>query len=82
MKSSIMLKMSGVLDFVNHPVFSRARKHIVSETVSFSIMRWEGEMPTLLGPIEKANLSHSVGAPLHLKMETDRISEMLCFVIP
>jgi hypothetical protein len=34
------------------------RNHNVSETGSVSIDRWEGETPTLLGPIERANLNH------------------------
>jgi hypothetical protein len=32
-------------------------KHYVLETGSVSILRW-GETPTLLGPLERANLNH------------------------
>jgi hypothetical protein len=33
------------------------KKHNVSETGSVSVLRW-GKTPTLLGPLERANLNH------------------------
>jgi hypothetical protein len=38
------------------------KKHNVSETGSVSVLRW-GKTPTLLGPIERANLNHWIQFP-------------------
>jgi hypothetical protein len=35
----------------------------------------------LLDPIERANLSHSVGISPLLRMDTDPVSETLCYVV-
>jgi hypothetical protein len=49
----------GFSDFVHRPDFSQImKKHNVSETGSVSVLRW-GKTPTLLGPLERANLNHS-----------------------
>jgi hypothetical protein len=62
------------------------KKHNVSETGSVSVLRW-GKTPTLLGPLERANLNHwttgpnRVGVFPHPRMETDPVSETLCFFI-
>jgi hypothetical protein len=53
------------------------RKHNVSETGSVSFLK--GETPTHLGPSERA---HSKGRnKVHLKSETDPVSETLCLLI-
>jgi hypothetical protein len=51
------LRITGV--FGLHPSSSilETRKH-VSETGSVSVLRLGGKAPTLLGPLERANLSH------------------------
>jgi hypothetical protein len=36
------------------------RKHNISETGSVSALKWGGETPTLLGPLERANLNHGI----------------------
>jgi hypothetical protein len=66
------------------------KKHNVSETGSVSVLRL-GKAPTLLGPLERANLNHWIGPVVqgpnrvgvfpHLRTETDPVSETLCFFI-
>jgi hypothetical protein len=65
----------------------------VSETGSVSVLRrGEGETSTLLGPLERASLSHwMLALPVrlsricvshpHLRKETDPVSETLCFLV-
>jgi hypothetical protein len=36
----------------------KTREHNISETGSISLLRLSGETPTLLGPLERANLHH------------------------
>jgi hypothetical protein len=36
----------------------KSTEHNVSETVSVSVLRWGRKTPTLLGPLERANLNH------------------------
>jgi hypothetical protein len=51
-------RITGFSDFVHRPDSKQLQeKHDVSETGSVSVLRW-GEIPTLLGPLEKANLDH------------------------
>jgi hypothetical protein len=67
------------------------RKHSISETGSVSVLRWGGKTPTLLGPLERANLKQSLALskgpnrvgvfPPHLRTETDPVSETLCFLV-
>jgi hypothetical protein len=38
----------------------KTRNRNVSETGSVSVLRWGGETPTLLGPLGRANLNHSI----------------------
>jgi hypothetical protein len=38
--------------------YSKTRKHDVSETGHVSLFTWEGQTPTLLGPLERANLNY------------------------
>jgi hypothetical protein len=47
------LTISGFLNFVNHPVFQIARKLDLFPSLCEGM-----ETPTLLGPIERANLNH------------------------
>jgi hypothetical protein len=63
-------------------------KHNVSETGSISVFREGGEKsPTLLGPLERANLKSLdqqatfIPHPPHLRMETDPVSETLSFLV-
>jgi hypothetical protein len=44
------------------------------------------ETPTLLGPLERANLDHLLTQqgrclPSHLRMETDPVSKTLCSIV-
>jgi hypothetical protein len=63
---------------------ARYSKEHVSETGSVSVLMWRGGgTPTLLGPVERANLNHwnqqsSCLPLLHLRTETDPVSETLC----
>jgi hypothetical protein len=51
-------RINGFLDFVHHPDSKGLEdKNDVSETGSVSVLRW-GETPSLLGPLERANLNH------------------------
>jgi hypothetical protein len=51
-------RITGFSDFVHRPGSKQLeQKHDVSETESVSVLRW-GETPTLLGPLERANLDH------------------------
>jgi hypothetical protein len=66
----------------------------VSETGSVSGLRWREKTPTQLGPLERANLNHpqvngktptELGplerANLNHWVETDPVSETLCFLV-
>jgi hypothetical protein len=46
------------------------RKHNVSETGSVSVLRWRGDTPTLLRPLEKTNHNHLA---LYLPKEPNRV---------
>jgi hypothetical protein len=79
-------RINGFLNLLHHP--EEDKKHDISETGSVSILRW-GETPTLLGPSERVvqwlrlTLSkgpNRVGVSLHLRMETDPVSETSCFL--
>jgi hypothetical protein len=69
---------------------SKITKHDISETGSASVLRWR-EPPTLLGPLDRANLNHwtlalskgpnRVGGSLHLRTEADPVSETLCDLV-
>jgi hypothetical protein len=52
-------RITGFSDFVHRPdsKYELEEKHDISETGSVSALRW-GETPTLLGPLERANLDH------------------------
>jgi hypothetical protein len=50
----------------------KSRKHNISEIGSVSVLG-EGEMPAVLGLLERANLNH-------LRMESDPVSKTLCFL--
>jgi hypothetical protein len=50
------LRSTEFLKYVHRPEFTI--EHNVSEIGSVSILMWEGENPALLGPLERANLSH------------------------
>jgi hypothetical protein len=63
--------LSGILN---------TRKHNVSETGPVSVLMGVKETPTLLGPLERANLNHW-SSPLILRTETDLVSETLCFLV-
>jgi hypothetical protein len=54
----MLLKITGSLDFIHRPVLYKleTRKHDVSETVFPSSDEGCGKTPTLLGPLERANL--------------------------
>jgi hypothetical protein len=53
-------ELTGFLDFGHSPEFSTTRKQDVSETGSVSRPQVRGmQTPTLLGPLDRANLSHS-----------------------
>jgi hypothetical protein len=54
-----LCRINRFSDFVHHPNSKELedKKHDISETGSVSILRW-GETPTLLGPLERANLNH------------------------
>jgi hypothetical protein len=53
-----------------YPSFAilETKKHNFLETGSVSVLRWGGRPPTLLGPLERANLNHW----------SDPVSETLC----
>jgi hypothetical protein len=56
----------------------KTKNHNVSETGSISVLRWMGQdRPTQLGPLERASLS----CPIHVRTETDPVSETLCFFL-
>jgi hypothetical protein len=45
------------------------RKHNVLETGSVSVLRWEGEAHTPLGPLERANLNHWTTRQVKVKVK-------------
>jgi hypothetical protein len=69
----------------------KTREHNVLETGSLSILSWRGETPALLDLLERANLQglmltlsnryNRAGIPIHLRTETDPVSETLCFLV-
>jgi hypothetical protein len=82
-------RITGFSDFVHRPDSkSLEEKRDVSETGSVSVLRWR-ETLTLLGPLERAVVQwwrlalskgpNRVGVSLHLKTETDPVSETSCF---
>jgi hypothetical protein len=67
----------------------KTREHNILKTGSVSVLRWGGETPTLLDPLERPNLNHWSGTsrprtqnsrclPPPLRTETDPVSETLC----
>jgi hypothetical protein len=84
----ITLGINGVLDFMHRLVFYRTLENTTFRKLDVFPCSGEGwGEPTPLGPLERANLSHwnepnRVGAsPLHLRTETDPISETLCSLV-
>jgi hypothetical protein len=66
-------RTNGFSDFVHRLDFKELEdtKHDVSESGSVSVLRW-GETPTLLGPLENANLNHCT-------RKTRRFGNRICF---
>jgi hypothetical protein len=62
-------------------VIPENRKHDVSETGSFSVLRWGRKTPTQFDPLERTNFNHWPShLALHLMTETDPVSETSCFL--
>jgi hypothetical protein len=56
--SGFSLRSTGFLDFCPSSAILNATKHNVLETGSISALRWLGEIPTVLDPLERASLNH------------------------
>jgi hypothetical protein len=80
--------MRFILDFIHRLVYMTKKYHNVSETGSVSVLRWMGQdRPTQFGPLERASLNHwtsrsswvGLSCPIHLRTETDPVSETLWY---
>jgi hypothetical protein len=77
----------GIIKITNHLMTSESLGNTTFRRLNLfpSPDEGGGETPTLFGLLLRLALSkgpHRVGvSPSHLKMETDSISEMLCFVV-
>jgi hypothetical protein len=76
----ITLRITGILGLFQRPSSEilKTRKHNVSETGFSSACRWRRETPTLLGPLERANLNHWSGLRFSLFSPED--GNRFCFL--
>jgi hypothetical protein len=87
---SYCLRIVWFLDFVHRPEFQIIENTTFRKIDLFPFSGEGSETPALLGLLERDNLNHwtllmdlteHVSPCLHLRTETDTVSEILCFLI-